>query len=520
MRFGGTGAILSSMYVKRRKNASGSTSIQVIKKIKGKTQLVKTIGSSKSEERIKELELEAKDFISEQREQLELDLYLSNTDTAIRNYFSEGNKLTVYAKGPELVLGKIFDEIGFNCIKEELFRQLVLARLTYPVSKLKTTEYLLVHQKKEVEVSSIYRFLDRFHKNNKEQVEKIAFEHTRKILSGKITVVFYDMTTLYFEAEDEDDLRKIGFSKDGKFQCPQIMLGLFVGEDGYPIAYDIYEGNTFEGSTLIPAIERVQKRFELAKPTVIADSGLLSKKNLEKLSEQDYLFIIGARMKNESDEIKRQILSETEDIKDGESVVISKGKDLRLIISYSAKRAKKDAHNRQKGLARLENRVKSGKLTKSNISNRGYNKFLKIESDIEVSIDESKIIEDQKWDGLKGYITNSDLHPELVISNYNHLWKIERAFRISKSDLRIRPIYHRKKNRIEAHICIAFVAYTIFKELERLLDLKDIELSAQKVCELTKTIFQIQLRLPDSRNILSVFSRLTKDQELILQKLV
>lgn len=120
---------------------------------------------------------------------------------------------------------------------------------------------------------------------------------TYKKIVGEITVLFYDVTTLYFENEDEDDLRKIGFSKDGKFQSPQIMLGLLVGEYGYPIGYDIYEGNSYEGNTLIPILEKFEQKFNLQKPIVIADSGLLSKQNIEELKINNYEFILGARIK-------------------------------------------------------------------------------------------------------------------------------------------------------------------------------------------------------------------------------
>ena len=282
--------------------------------------------------------------------------------------------------------------------------------------------------------------------------------------------MFYDMITLYFETESEDDLRKIGFSKDGKFQHPQIMLGLLVGPDGYPVSYDIFEGNTFEGKTLLPMLQRAQKRFGFDKPTVIADSGLLSMENIELLYQQGYQFILGARIKNESVAMQGRILDAARKLNDKDAMVLEKAGGLRLIVDYSAKRAAKDASNRDKGVKRLLARVSSGRLTKKSLNNRGYNKFLTLKGEVEISVDLNKVAEDRRWDGLKGYLTNCLLPPETVIGNYRQLWKIERAFRISKTDLRIRPIYHRKRARIEAHICIAFVAYTVFKELERRLN--------------------------------------------------
>ena len=418
--------------------------------------------------------------------------------------------------GPELILGKIFNTMGLNEIKEDLFKHITLARLTYPVSKLKTTEYLLQHHNIEIDVDRIYRFLDKFHKKYKSKVEDIVYQHSKKVL-GKINVVFYDMTTLYFEAEDEDDLRKIGFSKDGKFQCPQIMLGLLVGEEGYPIAYDIYEGNKFEGHTLIPIIQQTQKRYNLPKPTVIADSGLFSKKNIENLFELKYQFILGARIKNETELLKKEILEKSKDLKDKESFIITKPKGLKLVISYSNKRAKKDKHNREKGITRLKQRIKSGTITKEQINNRGYNKFLILHNSVHVYLDEFKIREDEKWDGLKGYITNHNkLTAEEVIANYNHLWQIEKAFRISKTDLRIRPVFHRKRDRIEAHICIAFCSYAVYKELERQLKINKVDISPAKAITLSKTIFQLNCKLPKSQK---KYSQLLKPMN-IQQKII
>jgi transposase len=187
---------------------------------------------------------------------------------------------------PELIFGKIYDKIGFNQIDEELFRHLVISRLAFPLSKLKTIEYLYRYQGVSLNKDVVYRFLDKLTGQLKNKVELIAFNHTKQILAGNISVVFYDMTTLCFEASDEDDLRKTGFGKDGKHSNPQIFLGLLVGLGGYAIGYDIFEGNTYEGHTLIPFLEKISTKFNLQKPVVVADSGLLSKDNIEALQQQ------------------------------------------------------------------------------------------------------------------------------------------------------------------------------------------------------------------------------------------
>ena len=500
------------MFVRKKKNISGSVSIQIIEKQGGKNKLIKSIGSSKDEEKVKFLASKAYSEISKIQKQEILDFGYSQNDKNIFNFVDENIK--IYSVGANLVLGNIFNSIGFNKIKDPLFKKLVISRITYPVSKLKTTEYLERHLDDKINIQSIYRFLDRLHKKYKEEIEQISYEYTKKILKN-ITVVFYDMTTLYFDIKEEDSLRKIGFSKDGKFQKPQIMLGLLVGEDGYPIGYDIFEGNTFEGKTMIPFIERLQKKYDFSKPIVIADSGLLSNKNITDLKEKKYQFIIGARIKNESNQVKNEILVKTKNFKHRESISLEK-EDCNLIVSYSNQRAKKDKHNREKGLRKLKTRITSGKLTKDQINNRGYNKFLKLKNEIEVELDEDQIKNDKNWDGLKGYITNTDLPNEDVIKNYSHLWKIEKAFRISKNDLKIRPIFHFKKERIETHICLSFVAYTIYKELERLLKVNEIDLSVTKAVELLETIYEMEFTLPDSQKIVKKLVNLkSKHKELL-----
>jgi transposase len=437
-------------------------------------------------------------------------LFIFEDDQLIENTISSLSNSSIRTVGPELIFGKIYDSIGFGRIQEELFRHLVISRLAFPLSKLKTTEYLYRYQGKSIEVDSVYRFLDKLSSSLKPEVEQIAFEHTRRILEGNISVVFYDITTLYFEASAEDDLRKAGFSKDGKHNHPQILIGLLVGLGGYAIGYDIFEGNTYEGHTLIPFLETISRKFKLDKPVVIADSGLLSNKNIIALQKEGYQYIIGARLKNESDEIKEQIIQQ--EYKDGTVYVIDKSENQRLIVHYSAKRAKKDQYNRTKGLRRLEKRVKSGKLTKSNINNRGYNKYLQLEGEIDVKIDYQKFEQDVLWDGLKGYVTNSKLSSDMVLENYRNLFHIERAFRMSKTDLRIRPIFHRLRHRIEAHICIAFTAYTIYKELERVLKVEKSTLSLKMANEITHNIYQITYQLPQSKQVRSSLLKMDKQQ--------
>ena len=249
---------------------------------------------------------------------------------------------------------------------------------------------------------------------------------------------------------------------------------------------------------MIPIVEDFVNRFELKDFVVVADSGLMNKKNLALLETGGYKYIIGARIKNESERIKQWILS----LEKQKGLFHETKKDnTRLIIGYTDERARKDRYNRDKGIKRLRSAYKSGTITKKDINKRGYNKFLELSENVTVKISEDRIRDDEKWDGLKGYITNTHLPADEVCKQYNELWVIERAYRITKGTLEMRPMFHFTPKRIEANVCICFVAYKVYKELERILKISDINLSVDKVLSIAKTITTIKIRLPSSGTI-------------------
>lgn len=507
--------VILAMFVRKKKNRSGSVSVQILQKEHGKNKLIQSIGSANEQSDIASLVAKAQQriyLLSKQRS-----LFVSEQDSSIESFLSEIANGQIRTVGPELVFGKIYDYIGYNAIDKDLFRHLVIARLAFPLSKLKTIEYLYRYRGVMLNLDTVYRFLDKLNNKLREEVERISFNYTRKILHNKLSIVFYDMTTLYFETSDEDDLRKTGFSKDGRPNNPQIFLGLLVGLGGYAIGYEIFEGDIYEGHTFIPTIEKLSAKFNLGKPVIVADAGLLSNDNIKGLVKQGYQYIIGARIKNESKAIVSKILST--EFKQGNYIVIDKS-DSKLIVQYSDKRAIRDHYNRERGLKRLEKKIKSGKLTKEHINNRGYNKYLKMEGSISISIDREKYEQDFKWDGLKGYLTNCKEDPLMIIKNYKNLWYIERAFRMSKTDLRIRPIYHRLRHRIEAHICLSFVAYTIYKELERVLKEEKYPLSVEKAAEITHNMYQMEIILPESKNMKSITLKMNDLQAQLIKIVV
>lgn len=499
------------MFVRKKGNISGIISIQVIDKSSGKYKVLKTIGSSSDPLQVERLFKEGRLWIKQHTKQTEIDLL--GDQEMFGKFISSIRQVTV--AGTELLLGKLFNDIGFDQIKDKLFRQLVLCRLCFPVSKLRTVDYLKKYHSIEIDEDRVYRYLDKLYNTQKDTVQQISYQHTLKVLNNKMSIVFYDVTTLYFEIDDQDDLRRTGFSKEGRHQNPQIVLGLLVSVGGYPLAYEIFEGNKYEGHTMLPVINAFKKKYDLEKMVVIADSGLLSNDNIIELQRNGYEFILGARIKNAKQPLQKQILSLK--LKNGESKLLKKDDQTSLVISYSLSRHKKDQANREKGLLKLEKQVKSGRLTKSNINNRGYNKYLKLEGEVKVTIDQDKFLEDGKWDGLKGYLTNTALSKDEIIENYNHLWRIEKAFRVSKHDLKIRPIYHRLHHRIEAHVCIAFVAYKVFKELERQLYQMKAELSPEKAIEIAKTIYSLKIINPMNNELVEQTLILNEEQKYLSQ---
>ena len=503
----------SGVFVRKKKNKSGIVSIQIIDKSTGSYEVYRTVGSSSDEKEIDRLYKEGKNEIIQLTGQQSLLFYQDKDHDFFETTFDsiEDHKLV----GPELILGRLFDEIGFNKITDELFRHLVITRLVYPVSKLKTTDYLFKYKGILIDVAKIYRYLDKLHLNQIEQVQQISYDHTLKVLTQPLSIVFYDVTTLYFEAEQEDDFRQNGFSKDGKHQQPQIVLGLLVSAGGYPLTYQVFEGSKFEGHTMLPVIEAFKEKYKLEQIVVVADAGLLSEKNINAICEKGYQYILGARIKNESDTIKQQILSLN--LLDADSICIAKPEGQKLIVSYSSQRAKNDAYNRQRGLIKLEKALAKGKLSKKHLNNKGYNKYLRMEGEITIRIDYEKFNDDKKWDGLKGYLTNTELEKEEVIEQYKQLWTIEKTFRISKSDLKIRPIYHHLRRRIEAHICVAFAACKLYKELERQLSLKKAGISPEKAIDILKTIYQLTIRSPYTSTVKSRLLIKNQEQDKIIK---
>lgn len=503
------------MFVNRSKNKSGTVSVRVLQKSGRNNMLVKSFGSSREEKEIDAMVKEAEEFIQRQTGTYH-HLFNPPPEQDIDSFVGSLANSQVSVEGPEAVFGKLFDHVGYGEVGG-LFRPLVLSRLVAPGSKLKTVDYLWRYCGESHDVNKVYRYLDKLCDRDlgqpgiKDRVEQITFAHSAAAAGGSVDVVFYDITALYFEAADADDLRRTGYSKDGKFDCPQILLGLLVTRHGQPVSYEIFEGNLSEKETFIPLLKRARQKFGLPRLVVIADAGLLSRESIKALVEDGYEYILGARIKNESAAVRDRILGLG--LADGQAASVNTGDGLRIVVSFSEKRRKKDAFNRERGLRRLQEKVASGKVGKRHINNRGYNKYLRLQGEATVSIDMEAFARDAAWDGLKGYVTNTSLPDKEVIGSYRNLWLIERAFRMNKTDLRIRPVCHRLRNRIESHICICFCAYVLQLEVERMLRAAGSCITIDRARELVRTMYAITYTKPGHAKPMKVMLRMDPEQQ-------
>jgi transposase len=379
------------------------------------------------------------------------------------------------------IYGRLFDEMGYEAVFPinvrqshtsigKIFKDIVLARIANPVSKQASVEMLADYFGIFLPLHKVYRMMDKIDDNAIERLNKISYNNTRSLFGNPLDVVFFDATTLYFESFDEDDLRRLGYSKDMKFNQPQVLLALLVTREGLPVGYRVFEGDTYEGHTLLPVLESLKEDYQINRVVFVADSGMLSRDNLNHLESNGFKYIVGARLKNMNESLKLQILDKENYRSYSEE---NEGLDLaefdycehkRLIVSYKEKRARKDRNDRKKAILKLRKKLEKNRNQKSYLSNYGYKKYLKIEGESRIQLDEIKIEQDSRWDGLHGVITNiTDFNSLEVLEYYGNLWTVEESFRITKHDLKVRPVFHWNPSRVKAHIAIVFTAYSLVR---------------------------------------------------------
>lgn len=468
------------MYIRSRKNASGSTSVFIVdsQRIEGKKHaksiMVKSFGSSSDPERITALLAEAeiyKNHLLKTSIHIAKPLHIASaSDITSCNVQNIGIK-ELYGT----VFKKFFATTNLPRINSNLLEEIAIMRIAKPLSKLRTAEQAKNFGCTEITLNKIYKLMDNLDDKNISKLKKAIYKNTSYILGDKekIDVLFYDLTTIYFETNSRDALREFGFSKDGKSQHVQITMALMVTKHGLPIGYELFPGNIYEGKTLIPTLIKLRDQYQIDKVSVVADSALMNKINLDDLSKNNFNYIISARIRNVTKELTNDILDQEDYINLGEKMryKVIKLKDKYLISVFSIDRAKKDAYDRARNIAKAEKYI--GTSAKSKLSGALKKTYFSLSNDAKIILDEKRLEEDAKLDGYFGFYTNLDSNPEEIIAQYKGLWQVEQTFRISKHNLEIRPVYHWNSERIKAHFAICFLALSLIRYTEVLLKNKD-----------------------------------------------
>jgi len=361
----------------------------------------------------------------------------------------------------------------------------------------------------DIGINHLYRALDVL-AENKEELEEYLFKKRYNLFNNQIDIVFYDVTTIYFESQQEDILRKYGFSKDGKLGCVQIVLGLLIDSEGFPIGYNIFAGNTFDAKTLIPFLENLKKRFSLKRIIIVADRGINSKINLYKLKELGYGYIVAVRLKSADSQLLKEVFNPEGFIEINTTEGVFKYKEIRhsfkikdeegktkeitdkVIISYSEKRAEKDRADRELLINKAIKLLQSPS-TIEGLNKRGGKKYIKTEGENRYSLDERLIERDQRFDGYYAIQSSEEnLKAEEILSAYHSLWKIEESFRIMKHTIEVRPVYHWTERRIRGHLVVCFLSFLFMRMLEEALNK---EVSPEKIKEALRSVTLTEFNL-------------------------
>lgn len=447
--------------IRETKTRSGKIAVQVVLRRYHQTEIVKHIGTGDDSEEISRLKILARQFIREKERLIPL---FPDFDRENDNDLVSASDLEIVGYKHQFAyeyLMKFYSLNGFDQINSEILKDLCLIRIVKPVSKRQSLMLINEYFGKNYSLSTFYKTVGKL-VAFKDQTEQLAVSYAKDNLNFDFSVVFYDVTTLYFETFDGDNFRKPGFSKDNKSSQPQILIALVVNGDGYPIASNIFEGNKFEGHTIIPVVLALKEKHKIENLTVVADAAMLSRNNMEHLNDSGLNYIVGARLSNLKQNLIEKISLEID---------MTPGKYFKtkteqnglgyLICDFSLLRASKDKSDRNKQLLKAQNQINNpAKFLKRS-------RFVTEETKSVYRLNEELIKQDKLLDGIKGYYTNlENMDNSLIVARYHDLWKIEKAFRVAKSDLLARPIFHRKRENIEAHILIVFLALCVAKSIE------------------------------------------------------
>jgi len=483
------------------RTTSGAVAVQVARKEQGRVVILAHLGSAHTDAELGILLQRAREAVAGGQQVLDIEVAArAQSMTRVPDYRAPTVAQAPAPPGPVTppgrttatcsrllydAVGAVYDWLGFDVVDDGVFRDLVIARIIEPTSKLDANRVLTDLGVNTVSYRTIQRHLQKVNTDGyRDAVAAKCFAHAAD--RGMLTLALYDVTTLYFEAENEDDLRKVGYSKERRVD-PQIVVGLLVDRSGFPLEISCFEGNTAETTTIVPIIEGFRARRDLTGiPMVVAaDAGMLSASNLKALDDARFSFIVGSRMTKAPIDLESHFHWNGDVFTDGEVIdtvtprragtavndtnkraepvwsADSHPAAWRAVWAYSAKRARRD----QKTLAAQEARARAIVAGEKHAKTARF----VTSSGADRTIDETSLARAQSLVGLKGYVTNCDatvMPAAEVIAKYHELWHVEKSFRMSKSDLAARPIYHYLKDSIEAHLTIVFTALAIARDLQ------------------------------------------------------
>ncbi len=436
-------------FIRKVKTASGATAVQIAYKEHGRVVRIDHIGSAHNSTDLESLVALAKQRMVGSQQAL---------FAAVDNKPTSPLKLEIKTSVSGLLLQTLtqqYDQLGFSQLADDIFSYLCVSRIVEPTSKLDSLRVLSELGVTGLSKNRLYRCLSQVIAGKyRDTIAAKCFDHAS---TGGISLVLYDVTTLYFEVQKEDDYRKPGMSKERRLE-PQIIVGLLVDQYGFPIGLHSFEGNKAETTTILPVMEAFRKQHNLSDITVVADAGMLSAKNLGALVEAGFTYIVGARLHKIPYDIAEY--QKTKELGNNQIITAqTQTEGQRIIYQYREKRAALDNHNIEKQVAKAQ-KIASGQTPTKKA------KFVTVTTK-ERKLNQALIDKAKALAGIKGYVTNLSIPDEQIIAYYHQLWNVEASFRMSKSDLKARPIFHHKRDSIEAHLTIVFAALAISRVIER-----------------------------------------------------
>ena len=443
----------------------------------------------------------------------------ADTDSGVKDIKSKGMK---GVKGVNSTGVNSAAASGTSSKGTAMLRDLVIARVMAPASKHESARALDADYGKSYTSDSLYRLMDAVYERL-DSLKRIVFEATASLVGGRVDLMLFDITTLYFESVQTDELRAFGYSKDQKYHCTQVVLALATNEDGLPIGYELFAGNTAEVKTLIACMQSWQTKLAMGRVSFVADRALCSKANLDLLEKGGWSYVVAMPLRRSLKHAQQEQILQTQTAApkeiEGDLLWVREFDWLgrRLIVTYSSKRAHKDQADRQAlvdklsaklgkrsaakagkaktdtntsantntaGAAKTAGARKSGAANaKKLITNSGYLKYIEQADTGGVFVlDEDKLLADSAWDGLHAIVTNDTTSSaSSLLTRYRRLWVIEDSFRLMKHNLAIRPIYHFKPERIKAHIGICFLAFALLRHAQQRIVLAQGAMSTEQI---------------------------------------